>query len=363
MRKMFIAYRREDTAMAAGRLHGDLEQEFGADKVFRDKEAIRGGERWAERIRKEIGRDTLMLVLIGPNWLEAKKALGQRRLDDPDDTHRQEIEIAIAQGATIIPVLVENATLPPAEKLPASLQVLLQHQILKLRDDDWNSDFATLKSHLGSLSGITPKHPEGPRSIKAMVAMGLCILGFSMFSQDTDEQTMLAVAIFGAIACILGVLARQDIRNKRMRGRGMAISAAILGGIELLAAIGNLTTSTPVIPLMPPTPDKPMVNPLVTPTQPPVAEVLNLSGEWRDGVGYPVSIQHSGNQVSMYSSVTQTQFQGVLTGSHIEGAFYPLAGGMPIGTGAFDVDPGGGAMRGNSVVWGQPSVVVLVRGQ
>jgi hypothetical protein len=196
-----------------------------------------------------------------------------------------------------------------------------------------------------------------------MVAIGLCVLGFSTFSQDANQDVMVAAAAIGAIACILGILARQDIRNKRMRGRGMALGAAVLGGIELLAAIGNLTTSTPVTPLPPPTPDKTMMNPLVTPTQPPVVEALNLNGEWRDGVGYPVSVQHNGNQVSMYSSVTQTQFQGVLTGSHIEGAFYPLAGGMAIGTGAFDVDPGGGAMRGNSVVWGQPSVVVLVRGQ
>jgi hypothetical protein len=361
MRSIFIAYRREDTAMAAGRLHGDLEQEFGADKVFRDKEAIRGGERWAERIRKEIGRNTLMLVLIGPHWLEAKGALGQRRLDDPADTHRQEIEIAIAQGATIIPVLVENAVLPSAEKLPASLQALPQYQILKLRDDDWNNDFLTLKNHLASAPGLKSRHPDGPRSIKAIVAIVLCVLGFAMYSQDTDEETLNGVALVGTIALILGILAWQDVRNQRMRGRGMAISAAVLGGIELLAAIGNLTTPTSVTPLMPPIPDKSVVNPLVTPVQPQVAEVLNLSGEWRDGVGYPVSIQHNGNQVSMYSSVMQVQFQGVLTGAHIEGAFYPAAGGMPIGTGAFDVDPSGGMIRGNSVVWGQPSMVVLVR--
>ena len=39
-RKIFISYRRDDTAGYAGRIHDRLEREFGADLLFMDVDTI-----------------------------------------------------------------------------------------------------------------------------------------------------------------------------------------------------------------------------------------------------------------------------------------------------------------------------------
>ena len=62
----------------------------------------------------------MLLAVIGPHWLAAGQD-GQRRLDDPADFVRLEIEAALARGVRVIPVLVDGAQLPRPEQLPASL--------------------------------------------------------------------------------------------------------------------------------------------------------------------------------------------------------------------------------------------------
>jgi hypothetical protein len=71
---------------------------------------------------------TIMLAIIGPNWVDARdEKTGNRRIDDPEDWVRVEIERALAQKIPVIPVLVAGATLPSKSDLPQSLQPLLDH--------------------------------------------------------------------------------------------------------------------------------------------------------------------------------------------------------------------------------------------
>jgi hypothetical protein len=59
--------------------------------------------------------------MIGPQWLtvcEREGARqGQRRLDDPDDFVRIEVESALARGIPVIPVLVDGAKMPGAPEV------------------------------------------------------------------------------------------------------------------------------------------------------------------------------------------------------------------------------------------------------
>lgn len=156
MRKIFISYRHSDTDMAAGRLAADLRKHFGEEAVFRDKESIAVGADWEEEIRSAIGPDGAVLVLIGKHWLETD-AEGLRRIDDPQDTHREEVDAALRLGCLVIPILVSGAEMPRKESLPEEIRPLTRINALKLRDDEWDGfDFPRLTRNLENL-GIEPK--------------------------------------------------------------------------------------------------------------------------------------------------------------------------------------------------------------
>jgi hypothetical protein len=104
-KRIFISYRRSDTQMAAGRLRDALVGRFGAASVFRDKEAIRPGHDWVDEIRRALEGDVVVLALVGPQWANSQDAEGRRRLDDPEDSNRVELETALAKKVPVIPVL------------------------------------------------------------------------------------------------------------------------------------------------------------------------------------------------------------------------------------------------------------------
>ena len=63
---IFLDYRRDDSADATGRLYDRLRLHFGSDRVFMDIEAIEPGTDFVERIEREVGACTAVLVMIGP---------------------------------------------------------------------------------------------------------------------------------------------------------------------------------------------------------------------------------------------------------------------------------------------------------
>src|SRR5438552_15437693 len=89
--KLFINYRREDTAPYAGRLYDRLTTHFGEDQVFIDIDQIDPGEDFVEAINRKVSACDIAIVLIGPSWLHATDASGKRRLDDEEDFVRMEI--------------------------------------------------------------------------------------------------------------------------------------------------------------------------------------------------------------------------------------------------------------------------------
>ena len=85
-----------------------------------------------------------LLAVIGPNWLTATDERGRRRLDDPDDFVRLEIEAALARGVRVIPILVEGAVMPGREDLPESLAGLAHRNALLIRHESFRSDAGRL---------------------------------------------------------------------------------------------------------------------------------------------------------------------------------------------------------------------------
>jgi hypothetical protein len=121
---IFLSYRRDDAGVSASLLRMCLEQFLPGAQVFRDAESIEPGVNFRTRIEEAINSSAVLLALIGPSWLTAADAAGQRRLFDPDDVLVWEIALALRLGVRVIPVLVQEASMPSAEKLPEALRDL-----------------------------------------------------------------------------------------------------------------------------------------------------------------------------------------------------------------------------------------------
>ena len=144
MTRIFISYRRQDTADHAERIYTRLRADFGSGAVFRDVETIEPGDRFDRAIEDAVGTCDVLLALIGPEWLGAADATG-RRLDADGDYVRREIAAALTRNVLIIPVLLKNAAMPRAADLPPTLSDLALHNAIEIRDDRWPLDIAKLE--------------------------------------------------------------------------------------------------------------------------------------------------------------------------------------------------------------------------
>jgi hypothetical protein len=130
--RIFINYRREETAFPAGWLYDRLADRYGGGQVFKDVDSIQLGDDFVEVITTAVGSCDVLLALIGDEWLGITDEHGHRRLDNPDDFVRLEIEAALSRDVRVIPILVDGARMPRAEELPGSLAGLVRRQALEL---------------------------------------------------------------------------------------------------------------------------------------------------------------------------------------------------------------------------------------
>jgi YVTN family beta-propeller protein len=116
--RVFISYRRDDSQGLAGRIYDRLCRHFGEEGVFRDINDIEPGRPWAEAIDAALDSCDVFVLLIGRGWLGAVDDKGKRRLDDPRDRHRREIETALNRHILMFVALMENAPMPDRGLLP-----------------------------------------------------------------------------------------------------------------------------------------------------------------------------------------------------------------------------------------------------
>jgi hypothetical protein len=134
--RVFISYRRADTANQAGWLADRLAAHFGRAQVVRDVDSIQLGNDFAEVIAAAVTSCDVLLALIGHQWLAA--AAG------PADFVGVEIESALTRGIQVIPVLVDGARMPAAAELPPSLAGLAQPPPLSLGAANPEADVSRL---------------------------------------------------------------------------------------------------------------------------------------------------------------------------------------------------------------------------
>lgn len=149
MATIFINYRRSDSRGTTFALREKLLKHFKENELFLDIEGLGGGEDFVNALAKTVSLADVMVVIIGPQWLDARDAEGNPRLHQPDDFVRIEIASAIAQEKKILPVLLEGAQMPSAEDLPNDMKDLSRRNAVELRlnriEDDAREIAKTLK--------------------------------------------------------------------------------------------------------------------------------------------------------------------------------------------------------------------------
>ena len=129
---IFISYRREETGWPAGRLYDLLVEHFPAEQVFKDVDNIDPGDDFVERITAAVASCDVLLALIGPQWLRITDENGQRRLDNPKDWVRLEIETALTRKIRVIPILVDESRMPRVNELPPTMAPLVRRNAVQI---------------------------------------------------------------------------------------------------------------------------------------------------------------------------------------------------------------------------------------
>ncbi|HVK45512.1 MAG TPA: glycerophosphodiester phosphodiesterase family protein [Micropruina sp.] len=144
--RVFISYRRQDSAWPARQLYEALAARFGASNIFKDVDDIEPGEDFVDKITAAVAQCDVLLALIGPHWMSMADGKGQRRLDDPEDFVRVEIGAALARNVRVIPILIDGAPMPPAAELTPDLAPMVRRQAVAIDPVSFNTErlFATL---------------------------------------------------------------------------------------------------------------------------------------------------------------------------------------------------------------------------
>jgi hypothetical protein len=148
---IFISYRRDDSADITGRIYDRLIQHFSKEIVFKDVDSIPLGIDFRQHLEGALSQCRLLLAIVGDQWMGPEIAEDKRRIDDPRDHLRLELEVALSRNIPVIPVLVRKASIPGEDALPPSLRSIAYRNGIQVRaDPDFHGDMDRL------IKGIEP---------------------------------------------------------------------------------------------------------------------------------------------------------------------------------------------------------------
>lgn len=165
-RSIFISYRRVDSRSVTRKIYDRLAQHFGHGTVFRDLDSIPAGVTFKKYIEGELRQCRILVAVIGVAWLEVTDRNGQRRLDDPQDWVRLEIEWALARQIPVIPLLIDNAKMPRGDELPGLLKALSTRHAARVKHSFWLNprDVVRLIQDIEFHLGVSDIRPTGPNA-------------------------------------------------------------------------------------------------------------------------------------------------------------------------------------------------------
>jgi len=310
MAGVFVSYRRSDSAGHTGRLMDALVEGFEPQQLFRDIEAIEAGADFVEAINRAVADSSVMLVVIGPQWLAAHTD-GKRRIDRDNDFVRLEIEAGLSLDLRIIPVLVGGASMPSADELPASIKPLARRQAHEITDRRWDYDVDQLFAVMDKIPGVAarkraqasaPAAPAAPAKrgmslgMKALLGVGVVVvvlIGLGSLSNNPTDAPAPAPAT-SAAAPVAPAATRAATRA--------APPAPVKAAVAPVPAAPRAPAATvDVAPPQSMREERPAPEAAPQRAQP-AAGPGNLTGSWRSPDGDQLYLEHSGNQLAVIAA-------------------------------------------------------------
>lgn len=232
---IFVNYRRNDSEGEAGRLFDELEKDFGEHSVFMDVTAIEPGQDFRKAIDQSVAACSVLLAVIGPQWIDSRDASGVRRLDDPGDFVRSELASALRRNIPVLPVLVRGARMPRSEELTDELKELAYRNAVELTHARWKSDIQllirALRPYMGRAVTENPAIESRPADARVAVpaqqrapASGVA----NVPAEDSiDPQTLDKLS--RELARYLGPIANVIVKRAAQRGASLDQLCTALG--------------------------------------------------------------------------------------------------------------------------------------
>ena len=234
VQRVFISYRRQDSAAYAGRIYDAMVARFGDHNVFMDLDLAPGVD-FVEQITKGVSACQVLIEVIGPTWATVKNDDGEVRITDPEDFVRLELEIAIKRPeVTLIPVLVSGARMPNPDALPPEIRPITRRNALELSDARWRYDVGRLNNTLDELFGgvaaapaatVPPKRPLRRPPDWRLILEGVLVAGLAAYvarSQENPQDHKLSIGAAGGHTRFIANLIQT-------RGVTWAVAGAALG--------------------------------------------------------------------------------------------------------------------------------------
>ena len=166
MSKIFISYRRDDSAGYAQAIYNQLVQHFSKDRVFMDVDTIQPGVDFGRVIEKAVSECDVLVAIIGKRWAGGEVS-ATSRLHNPKDYVRLEISTALVREIRVIPVLVDGTTMPSEDTLPASLQPITRRHAIEITNTRFNFDverlITAIRRALGEIEEMQPENVSPSR--------------------------------------------------------------------------------------------------------------------------------------------------------------------------------------------------------
>ncbi len=198
MPKIAISYRRADSRAIVGRILDRLAEHYGEKEIFIDIEDIPFGIDFRKHIDDVLHQVQVLIVIIGKQW-RGQSDGGPARIFEESDPVRIELQTALGSSIRIIPILIDDATMPQASELPDNLKEFSFRNALRV---DLGVDF---KFHIGRLISALDEiigKPSGPVPKASDKASDLLknagpAIPMALFSADTQPaQAVLGVPLF-----------------------------------------------------------------------------------------------------------------------------------------------------------------------
>lgn len=201
--KVFISYRRADTADFTVALYNELREHFDESDIFKDVNDIPPGLRFADVLNDALRESAVVLVVIGPKWISQHG----ERLFDEDDWVRQEIATALAMNLRVVPILANGAKMPARSELPEELHPLRKRQSAKVRNESFEDDVRRLANGVSDVLDIrrpTPVNGNGSATgwdnifkavllLLMLVSIGIIVYAWLVSAAEYKEKVFMSV--------------------------------------------------------------------------------------------------------------------------------------------------------------------------